>query len=389
MSSNTVRFYNHYISKLFNTDLHLFELSVWLQAFAQALISVFIPIILYKLGLNITEIVIFYLLFNTFDVPLNLVAKNLIQRYGALRVVVLGICSELVYFILLYNLVNSWWMIVLLAFFLGLYDAFYWVGHLYIFSAAQHRSGQLRNDVSTLKNFRIFGGLIAPLFGAFILSFRGQYTLIFFATIVMCGSLLPLFKMRHLKFISEKPNRSFKEFFKSKFEKKNYLFISLAALRQEVEDVIWPFYLFFIFKSLQTVAFVPVLVGVMELVLISQIGRIARKRNFSRLVSFGAAGAILIWVSRLFFYNNQTFALLSVAVISLLAIFIDVPIEINIFQRSHQTDELSAVTYMNLFRMLARGLLYLTLFIFGTYFTGSFYLVIFLLLILAISVRIL
>jgi hypothetical protein len=393
MSRSTTHFYNQYISKLFNTDLHLFELSVWLQAFAQALISVFVPIILWKLGLTLSNIVVFYILFNFLDVPLNLVAKNLIEQYGARVVVILAIFAELIYFILLYNLNQNWWMIFLLALALATYDAFYWVGHLYIFSTASHKTSLLRNDVSTLKNFRILGGLVAPLVGALILTLRDPNTLIFFSTIVMFGSLIPLFRMRHLKFIPEKKSITFKEFFKTSFEKKNYLFISIAALRQEVEDVIWPFFLFFVFQSLRTVAFVPVLVGLMELLLITKIGKLSRKRNKPLLISFGAAGAVLVWIFRIFFYHHQSLALISVAVISLLAIFIDIPIEINIFQRGHQTDELSAVTYMNLFRMLARGILYLILFFFvvtsGTYFFASFYLIMIVLFILSISVRIL
>lgn len=392
MQRNTEYFYNHYISKLFNTDLHLFELSVWLQAFAQALIAVFIPIILFKLGLAINQIIIFYLLFNAFDVPLNLLARNMIEKYGALRIVIFAICCELTYYILLYNLVNNWWMIAFLALFLALHDAFYWVGHLYIFSTVQHQTTELRKDVSVLENFRILGGLVAPLVGGLILAFKNPYTLIFFTTMVMFSSLIPLFKMRHLKFIPENKSGTFKEFFKNKFEKKNYLFTSLAAVRQEIEYVIWPFYLFFTFKSIETVAFVPFLVGLMELFLITQVGRISRRKNYGKLISFGAIGILLVWVARLIYYHNfhnQTFALASVAVVSLLAIFIDIPLEINIFQRSHQTDELSAVTYLNLFRMLARGCLYLVLLILGTYFAGSFYLIIILLLILAVSARIL
>ncbi|MDB4939940.1 MAG: hypothetical protein JWO40_365 [Candidatus Doudnabacteria bacterium] len=393
MSRSATHFYNHYITKLFNTDLHLFEFSVWLQAFAQALISVFVPIILWKLGLSLKQIVIFYLLFDFLDVPLNLVAKNLISRYGARTIVILAIFAELLYFVFLYNLHNSWIMIFFLALFLAIYDAFYWVGHLYIFSTASHKTSLLNSDVSTLKNFRILGGLVAPLVGAYILTFKDPNTLIFFSSLVMFGSLIPLFKMRHLKFIPEKASGTFKEFFQSSFEKKNYFFISLAALRQELEDVIWPFFLFFVFNSFSTVAFVPVVVDLMELVLITKIGKLSRKRNFSKLINFGAIGVLLLWVLRLFNYHNETFALISVAVVALLAIFIDIPLEINIFQRAHQIDELSAVTYMNLFRMLARGILYLVLFFFvifwGTYFIASFYLIIALLLILAVSARIL
>jgi len=389
MSRRTTHFYSGYVSKLFNTDLHLFESGVWLEAFGQALIAVFIPIILWDIGLGIPEIIIFYILFNFLDVPLNLVAGWLIQKLGARVVMILATLSQLVYFILLYNLRDSWGMIGLLALFIAIYDSFYWVAHLYIFSSAAHKSRLLRNDVSTLKNVRILGMLVAPLIGGFILSNTGPSTLIGVAAFVMALSLIPLFRMRHLKFIPEKKTATFKQFFNMKSEKVNYLFTSLDAIRQETEDVIWPFFLFFTFKSLSTVAAAPFLMALVELIVITRIGKMSHKRSIYKLISWGAVGALAIWVLRLFLYNAQWFAVGSVAVMTVLVILIDVPLEVSIFSRAHETDDLAAVTYLNLFRMLARGLLYVALFVLGTYFTGAFYIVPVVLIILSISARML
>jgi hypothetical protein len=389
MSNRSVHFYNHYISRLFNTDLHLFEFSVWLQAFAQALISVFIPIILWQLGLSLKEIVVFYLLFNFLDVPLNIVARNLIQKYGARTVVILAIISELVYLVLLYNLSDNWIVIFFLALFLAIYDSFYWVAHLYIFSSAAHKSNLIRNDVSTLKNFRILGALVAPLVGVFIITKADSNTLIFFSTLIMFASLLPLFRMRHLKFVPETKALPLKEFFRSEEEKTNYLFISLAAIRQEAEDVIWPFFIFFTFNSIRNAAFVPVIVALVNLLLIRLVGKLSVKRSVYRLISIGAAGLYLVWISRMFLYQYQFFAIGSVALVTLLATLVEIPLEVSIFRRAHETDHLAAVTYMNMFRMLARGIFYLLLFIFGTYFTGAFYIVMMVLFILAVSAKIL
>ncbi len=382
-------FYSGYISKLFNTDLHLFESGVWLEAFGQALISVFIPILLWDVGLGIREIIIFYIIFNAFDVPLNLVAAKMIQKFGARLTMILATFAQLTYFILLYNLKDSWTMIAALALFMAIYDSFYWVAHLYIFSSAAHKTGMLRNDVSTLKNVRILGMLVAPMIGAAILGAAGPSALIGFSALVMVASLIPLFRMRHLKFIPEKKTASFMKFFEKGSEKANYLFTSLDAVRQEAEDVIWPFFLFFTFKNLQTVAFAPVLMALVELIIITKVGRISYKRSIYKLISMGALGALCIWVARWFFFGNEFFAVASVAVITFLVIMIDVPLEVSIFHRAHETEELAAVTYLNLFRMLARGLLYVGLYIFGTYFWGAFYVVPVLLLILSISARML
>ncbi len=378
-----------YISKIFSTDLRLFELTVLLHAFGQALVSVFIPIFLFKLGFSLSEILGFYILWNFIDVPLNLLAGKLIQIKGARFTVLLGLFCQVGYFIILYNLHHSLWMLLSLAVVMAMFDAFYWVGHLYIFASAAHKSKTIRTQVGFLKVIRLLGALTAPLIGAWVLGVSDQRTLIFFSTIVVFASLLPLFKMRHLKFIPETADLSPKSFFKARPEKINYSFTAIQAVIEEVETVILPFFIFYSFSNLKSVALVPVLIASAELVLSYWVGRLSLKKNIAKLISLGSFAIAIIWIARLQFLDNLGLLLFSVFAVALLLIFIIVPIEVSIFQRSQETDVLAAVTYMNLVRMLARGVLYVVLFLLGTYFNGAFYIVILLLLSMSFCARML
>jgi len=352
--SRGLTIYQRYISKLFNTDLHLFELSVWLKAFGEGLVAVFVPIILWKLGFSISEIVVFFVLQNFIDVPFNLLAEKLIQRFGARLVVILGTAAEVVYFVILYNVQHNWLTILLLALFFAILDSFYWVGHLYIFASAAHKSKVIRNDVSFLKMVRIFGALLAPLLGAYIFLHANAQTLIFFCTIILLISLLPLFKMRHLKFKPETRSIRPEDFFAGPSEKVNYLYTSLDAIVIEVETVILPFFIFFAFHSIENVALVPFLIGLVEIALAYYTGKFSTQKNIYKLISLGSFSFAMIWLLRLKLIGSEGFILISVVVAAIMLIITSVPIEVNIFKRARETDELTAVTYLNLVRMFAR-----------------------------------
>lgn len=364
--------YNQYLKELLDTDLHLFELSVWIQAFAQSLISVFVPIILWKLGFSIMQIMAFYFLFNVIDVPFNLLAKRLISSYGAKFVLVLSIMAELAYLIIFFNLSNNFLWLAVMALFMAIFDSFYWVSHLYIFVQAAHKTEKMRGDVGALNIVRTVGGLLAPAIGAYILIASDSRTLIFATTFLMFASLIPLSMMKHLKFKPEQKPRTFKDFFSGPLEKINYIMGGFAALQAEVEDTIWPFFIFFIFSSVQAAAYIPIIVSLASLIFTYISGKFSIKRGIYRMISYGALAVAVIWIFRISFIHNLWVSYGSVFLIAIMAIFIDIPLDVATFERGTQAGILSAVTYRNSSRMALRALFYLALMLVFDIFAASF-----------------
>ncbi len=372
--------YNFHISKLLGSDLHLFEFSVWLHSFGLALISVFIPIILFQLGFSLLQILAFYAIFNIINVPLNLYARHIIEEYGARWAVILATIALIIYFVILHSLLSAHfiWLIVLAAL-LAFYDSFYWVGHLYIFVRSAHKSSNLRNDVGMLTAIRILGGLVAPIIGAYILIYGKEQTLIFVAALIMTASLIPLYRMRHLVFKPEEPTQGFQEFFQKPSEKVNYFFSALDALRAETSEVIWPFFIFFIYGSLKEVAYIPMLISISGLLLTLVAGSFSLKRNIYKMIAWSSFAIAVFWALRLFLYGNEFYAISSVFVIAMLGILMTVPLEVAIFHRAHETSILAATTYLNVFHMGARAVLYLVLIgvilLSANIFIASFYII--------------
>ncbi len=99
------------------------------------------------------------------------------------------------------------------------------------------------------------------------------------------------------------------------------------------------------------------------------------RENIYKLIGSGSLMIGLVWILRLLLINNQMVIFGSVFVIAMLAILVDLPLEIGVFERGRKIDKLDSVTFLNLFRMAARGFLYFFLLLAADVFHDSFYLI--------------
>ena len=361
----SLRHYYHYhshFSKFFDKELHLFELSVWVQAFALSLISVFVPVILWQLGLSLVSIVGFYLLFNVIDVPLNFVAQRFIERYGARFAIIVAILFELVYFSTLFTMRDNFWHILVLAVALAVFDTFYWIGHMYIFSEAAHKNSLIRDDIGTLRVIRMVGGICAPFIGALILINTNEQALIMISGLCMVLSLIPLFKMHKSRYKPEGKSASADFVLSAPRERVNYGSEILIGIHSELEDVILPFFLFLVFASITTVSYVPMLVSFAGLIVVFVTAHYSLKKRVYALVGWGALIVALIWIGRIGYFDNKVLILVSVFAVSIARLFMEVPLDVNIYERARRIGSLAVVTYLNTSRMLGRAILYVILF---------------------------
>ncbi len=183
-------YYRNNFYRLLHSEFWLFELSVWLHTFSRALVVVFVPIFLLNFDYSISEIMLFYCIFNIFDFPLNFFAKWLTYKIGARRVIILGSICSLVYFFILYNLgPDQWVLLILLALSAAFYDTFYWVAHIYLFMKCSPNDKNVGQDISFLNISRQVATMLAPIFGAITIIFWNQKALILISIIVLAISI--------------------------------------------------------------------------------------------------------------------------------------------------------------------------------------------------------
>ena len=104
-----------------------FSLYVFLSTFARNLIEVFIPIILYKFGFSLHEVILYYLLVNLFSLALTYPCIYISNKFNNKILGIIGIISFIIVQILLNKLHNSILFIIILSFFYALYRRGYWI----------------------------------------------------------------------------------------------------------------------------------------------------------------------------------------------------------------------------------------------------------------------
>jgi len=256
---------------------------------------------------------------------------------------------------------------------MAIYDALYWVSHLYFFVKCSPHKKNLQKDNSLLYIAKKFAGVLAPLFGALILIFTSEQVLIISSIIILILSLWPLF---HIKNIDDKPKKepiSVFKFFTKWSDIKEYLITSFSSFHGVAEGIIWPIYIFTIFNSLQSVAIIPIIVSLTTMIFTYFSGHM-KKSNRNTMIVTGATLIALTWISRLLF-DSTIFYYITVFFIGLFTILISLPLESTLFEKAEKKDLLTASTFRNIFSMAPRilfyGALYLTINVFSVSFISA------------------
>jgi len=349
--------YHFSLHRFLHSEFWLFEASVWLHVFGRSLISVFIPILLLTSGYSVGTVMVYYFVYNLFDVPLNFVARWLVRKVGARLVIVAGSLSSIAFFVVLFRITpENWPLLVLLAFLSAFYDAMYWVAHLFYFIESSRARRSTSKDTSILDIVRRIAGMLAPVFGAAILIFLGQQILIIFSILFLALSIWPLAKMESTRDKPTDAQLSFREFFKDKRDIRDYLAVSFFGLHGATDGIIWPLFIFFVFETFESVAAIPVIVALTTIVFTYFAGRV-RKRNRSNTLILGSLLVAGIWILRLFI-ANAIFYYVSIFLIGIFSVLVSIPMDSGIFEQGQKKDSLSASMYRNVFSMGLRAPFY-------------------------------
>ncbi|MEX1027166.1 MAG: MFS transporter [Candidatus Paceibacterota bacterium] len=379
-------FYHHHhaVRNLLKDDFWLFELSIWLHVVARSLISIFIPILLLQMGFSLNLVIGYFFLSHLINIPLNFVAGDLVRRIGARWVIVLSNLAIIGYFITFGALTpGDTILLAVLAMLAALYDALYWVSHLYLFIKSNDDPKKTNGKTGALYSAKQVATMVGPVIGALILTFGNQTMLLGASITIFFVSIVPLV---YVDQFADKPTEwdrfsSFFNFFKNPVEKNNFISNGLFGIHGFSEYVLWPVFIFLVFQSIESVAVVPVLIAGTTIAF-SLFTRRINARTREKLIMSGSLALALIWIARLAI-DWQPFYYISIVLVGVFALFVSIPLDSNLFVRARRIDPLKTAVLKNATSMSMKLVIFIGIFFFANVFETAFAITIIALLALA------
>lgn len=264
-----------------------------LKNFAISMISVFIPVYLYKLNYSLNSIFLFIFFFYLSEIILSPLISYISSRIGLKHAIMYSIPFMILYFFLLLSLEDMALPLNIIAFIGGFAVAFYWIPLNTDFARSSDKRlrGEETGFMVAISQISV---LLGPIIGAFILKYFGFNILFLMVIFILFLSLIPFLRTYDVR------QKGYKFDFKAIFHKshrKYILWFIANGILMITEIIFWPFYVYLLFLNTTNVGFVSSLKGVGSMLFAFTVGKFAdvkahRMRNL--LIKIGAISLFFI-----------------------------------------------------------------------------------------------
>ena len=343
------------LSELYATQL--------LRSFSLGLVSIFVPVFLYRLGYDIQTIFWFYVLWFAFRPFLDIVTGLLIGRFGPKHTLAFGVFMQIFHLSLLLTLNRYDWPLFLVAisggWAFGMFILAFEVG----FSKVKH-SEHGGKELSYATILERLGAVIGPLLGGLVGAAFGLRYTIGLAITVLLGSLIPIFLSQEPTKIRQKLHF---ESFPLKKHRRDLFAGAMLTLENAIAIILWPLFIgVFIFTDntyakLGVATAVGTFVAVLCSHLVGKLTDEGRGRSLLRVSTYFSA---IVHLSRPFAHSFGAVTAVNVAS-DVLAMGYRIPFVKAMYDRADSLPGYRIVylCYMSAFNTAARFVFWLVLWI--------------------------
>lgn len=268
--------------------------SIALRSFALSLISLFVPLYLYReIGLGLEQTLYFFIFYAVVLAASSPLAAKFAARFGLKHSVLISVPFYLAFILLLYLLPEIKTPTYIISGLMGISIAFYWMGmHLVFHHASDHK--HRGEEVGKRASFSILASMIGPLLGGFLIKFVGFKILFILASLILFLSALFLF-------LSKEDYVKYHFSIRSLLDKRhwqNSLFFTAKGVRAVAAGVIWPLFIFAILNDYLTLGLVGFLLSGLSAVVVLVVGRYSDHISKRKIIRWIAGFESLSWFLR-------------------------------------------------------------------------------------------
>ena len=289
-----------------NSNQKKFGIYVFFSTFSRNLIEVFIPVILYKYGFSLKEILLYYLLANVISLIISYPFVQISKKYSNKMLAILGIVAFVVLQISLNFITQSYKYIFLIATFFAIYRRGYWISRRY-YNLNVVQDKNIDTTYSIISIINQLGIIFSAYLGSIILDYINLKLLTIFAILLFLASTIPLFLLDFKHEINNKKIQLL-EIFKNISKSDVYLFGSYELVN--VIKFLIPVYLFIYVKNTyQTIGIVNLITNLALIIFTYLFGKkLDKSKNDYLKISI-----ILVILTYIFKVNSLGYILLIVS----------------------------------------------------------------------------
>jgi hypothetical protein len=181
-----------------------------------------------------------------------------------------------------------------MALLMAIYDAFYFIARNYSIIDSSLKKENLKKNNVIINIIDKISRFFGPMIGAGVILFTENESIILFITIfILIISFFPLLKYKKNDHIKNSKINFKEDLFYDKERRGDYINMSLSRFSETAEGVLWPIFIYLVFESLDSVAFLSVLVVFVSL-FFTYLTIKMPQGNKNKYIFYGAIGLIII-----------------------------------------------------------------------------------------------
>jgi MFS family permease len=289
----------HFWHFLKNKEMNEIYLAYGIDNFAMGLVSIFVPIYLYKIGYPIIGVLFYYFLLPVNSVLLaSLIAKTVAKvgvKYSMLVSAIFKIC----FLITLRLLPTHAWLFAILPTFNVLKTQFSSLSYHLNFvehSDAKHRGRQ----VGAFQASALFASISAPLIGGLVIAGFGFKILFIVASILIVCSVIPIFLLKRAHNVIEfNPRGIWQDLFRAE-NKPFFMSYGGYAVEEWIGFAVWSLFIFLMVEKAEVFGALNTIVAAVTFVVFYAVGKLSDTTDKRHIIKVSNIMYFFGWIARLF-----------------------------------------------------------------------------------------
>ena len=271
--------------------------SMTMRALGFSLIGIFVPVYLYKVGVSLPMVFVYFGLIFALRIPISFFAGRVVARVGPKHTIALSTVLFIVFLSFLLSYTTFDWPIWVLSLFFSLTNGFFFIAYNVDFSKIKHNN-HVGKELGWLIIFERIGSTLGPVVGGILAATIAPEATIVLAILVLLGSLIPLF-------MSGEPVRTHQEIsykgINHKAHIKDYLSLSSLNVANMANGFLWPLLMAVFILTENTYAHLGIIISIALAVSIfsaKMYGLFIDKKHGLNLMQFGLGMNVVLSISR-------------------------------------------------------------------------------------------